>query len=199
MDGECVAVTKRAVVMTVPQILRKAGGRPALAKSLGYPVTSFLVRLWERCGEIPPAYRNDVARIIGVPVAKITPPPKPEPVRHRGIAFVYLSLYRALGMTRRSASKLHGVPEATIRRWCEGIEEAPAWAFQQYHDLASGRRRTADRLTVEEACRRLRVSQGALARRLGLTASRVSQMKRDGQVPENYAMQIAGWIKEASV
>lgn len=181
--------------ITVGQVIKKAGGIPAIVRLLGYPVNRYTVERWRRKREIPEEHRAKIANHIGVPVEQLDPDTDGKIVRmkYRRMGVVYQSMAAAAEINVRALPKLHGVSKNTVDRWRWGLDEVPVSAIEDIYRLVQSR---VVKMTVEIAREMTGLTQTQIAARLGLSPAMGTYWRKRGEIPPEYAERIRSWKKD---
>lgn len=180
--------------MTIEKLFRLAGGRAAMAHTLGLSVYALIG--WERLTQIPDEYVDRVAHLAGVDPKEVNAPEKrgrprmkAPPTEHEELGLLYRAAARVLNLKPPALALLHGVTEAQVSRWKSGVDAPPLKAFEDIYYRIAGTPPKAE-LSMAEAIRLTGLEQSAICDALGVTRASGTVWKKAGRIPLKWSVKL---------
>jgi DNA-binding transcriptional regulator YiaG len=178
--------------MLIEKLLKRAGGRAAVAHTLGVSVYNLIG--WERINNIPDEYVERVAHLasvdpkdVNVPEKRGRPRVKAPPTEHEQLGLLYRAAARVLNLKPPALALLHSVTEAQLTRWKTGEDAAPLWAFEDIYYRMAGEPPQPE-LSMAEAIRLTGLKQSAICDALGVSRASGTVWKKAGRIPLKWSV-----------
>jgi hypothetical protein len=183
--------------MTVEKLFERAGGRAAVAHTLG--LTVYAISLWETLKQVPDEYVERVARLAGVDPKKVNAPetrgrPRTRPIKnpYEDLAYLYNAMTRVAKLTIKGAARLHGVTHEELYQWRQGLEAPPVRVVNEIYDYVAGVP-LSEPLTMEDAIRLTGLTQSKICDLLRISRPMGTVWKNKGLIPAVYSTQLKRW------
>lgn len=183
-------------MIPIKKVIRMAGGARALVQALGPQATPYTLGVWTRAGVFPEEWRPAVARAAGIDVADLWPDDvgrKRLLPKHKPVARVYEEMFHTVGLSLKTAARLHGTTQMAIQRWMSGHDEVPAWAFDDIYQHVTGRARRKSPMTIQEATHLTGLDIDGLCDVAGVRRLTGREWEKKGVIPHKSAIKIRGF------